>query len=70
MIRSLILGSLFQFMLSPSGWRCAEVAASEVYLALQWGLDGGWVPRYIIRYLFTDNQPAALSFFLGQLRAI
>ena len=40
MIRSLILRSLFQFMLSHSGWRYAEVAASEFYLALQWGLQG------------------------------
>ena len=40
MIRSLILRSLFQFMLNHSGWRYAEVAASEFYPALQWGLQG------------------------------
>ena len=43
-MRSLILGSLFQFMLSHSGWRYTEVAASKVYLALQWELQGAvWI---------------------------
>lgn len=47
---------LFQFVLSHSGWRYAEIAASETYLALQRGLQGAlWTLGGAPRVIRSDN---------------
>ncbi len=50
---------LFQFVLSHSGWRYAEVAASESYLALQRGLQGAlWTLGGVPHVVRSDNTAA------------
>lgn len=50
---------LFHFVLSHSGWRYAEVAASESYLALQRGLQGAlWTLGGVPRVVRSDNTAA------------
>ena len=51
---------LFQLILSHSGWRYAEVAAGETFLALQQGLQNAlWTLGGVPRILRSDNTSAA-----------
>ena len=51
---------LFQLILSHSGWRYAEVAAGETFLALQQGLQNAlWTLGGIPQILRSDNTSAA-----------
>ena len=51
---------LFQLILSHSGWRYAEVAASETFLALQHGLQGAlWTLGGVPLVVRSDNTSAA-----------
>ena len=50
---------LFQLIPSHSGWRCAEVAAGETFLALQKGLQNGlWTLGGIPQVVYSDNPSA------------
>ena len=51
---------LFQLILSHSGWRYAEVAAGETFLALQQGLQNAlWTLGGVPQILRSDNTSAA-----------
>ena len=51
---------LFQLILSHSGWRYAEVAAGETFLALQKGLQNSlWALGGVPQILRSDNTSAA-----------
>ena len=51
---------LFQLILSHSGWRYAEVAAGETFLALQQGLQAAlWTLGGVPQILRSDNTSAA-----------
>ena len=51
---------LFQLILSHSGWRYAEVAASETFLALQQGLQAAlWTLGGVPEVVRSDNTSAA-----------
>ena len=51
---------LFQLVLSHSGWRYAEIAASETFLALQQGLQNAlWTLGGVPQILRSDNTSAA-----------
>ena len=51
---------LFQLILSHSGWRYAEVAAGETFLALQQGLQNAlWTLGGVLQILRSDNTSAA-----------
>ena len=51
---------LFQLILSHSGWRYAEIAASETFLALQQGLQNApWTLGGVPQILRSDNTSAA-----------
>ena len=51
---------LFQLILSHSGWRYAEVAAGETFLALQQGLQNAlWTLGGVPQILRSDNASAA-----------
>ena len=52
---------LFQLILSHSGWRYAEVAASETFLALQQGLQAAlWTLGGVPEVVRSDNTSAAI----------
>ena len=51
---------LFQLILSHSGWRYAEIAASETFLALQQGLQNAlWTLGGVPEVVRSDNTSAA-----------
>ena len=51
---------LFQLILSHSGWRYAEVAAGETFLALQQGLQNAlWTLGGVPEVVRSDNTSAA-----------
>ena len=51
---------LFQLILSHSGWRYAEIAAGETFLALQQGLQNAlWTLGGVPQILRSDNTSAA-----------
>ena len=51
---------LFQLVLSHSGWRYAEIAAGETFLALQQGLQNAlWTLGGVPQILRSDNTSAA-----------